>query len=435
MTLTLPTRQSSFRRHPLCRGEVEDVVRFSLVAAVLLVSILACGFRVEGAEPTPAERVATLRSTLARHPYNGVLRWQLALAELQAGNPSGAVRELRRAHDAGLELNLEDPRLSPLRGDAAFKRLAETIRQSRPPIPAGPTAFRIPERDLIPEGIAFDPEDDSFYVGSLLKRKIVHVRRDGSVADLAGPKEGVPVDVLGLRVDAARRQLWAAVVVRDGRPKDRPSPALLLVELPSGRIRASYGPTDDGKHLFNDIALLADGTVFVTDSEAGTVYRLRPGETALSRLLPPGSFDYPNGIAPSVDGRAVYVADGLDGVTRLDPETGKRTVLHRPKGVSLDMIDGLYLVSGGLVAVQNGTGVDRVAWFGLDRAGTRVVSAKVLARADPRFHIPTTAAVAPDGLYLLANSLIDALGDDGALRPGQELSEPLVVKVPLPATR
>ncbi len=50
-------------------------------------------------------------------------------------------------------------------------------------------------------------------------------------------------------------------------------------------------------------------------------------------------------------------------------------------------------------------------------------------------HIPTTAAATPDGLYLLANSLLDALGDDNALRPGRELSEPLVVKVPLPATR
>jgi hypothetical protein len=410
-------------------------MRFSSVASLVLIPALALTSRVEGAEPALAERLTTLRSALARHPGNAVFRWQLALAELQAGNPSGAVRELRRADEAGLELNLEDPRLAPLRGDAAFQSLAKKVRQSRPPIPAGPTAFRIPEKDLVPEGIAFDSGDGSFYVGSLLKRKIVRVLRDGSAADLAGPKEGVPGDVLGLRVDAARRRLWAAVVVREGRPKDRPSAALLLVELPSGQIRASYEPAADGRHLFNDVALLADGTVFVTDSEAGTVYRLRPGESVLSRLLPPDSFDYPNGIAASADGRAVYVADGLDGITRLDPATGKRTVLGRPKGVSLDVIDGLYLVSGGLVAVQNGTGVDRVAWFALDPTGTRVVSVTVLARADPRFHVPTTAAVAPDGLYLLANSFIDALGDDGALRPGRELSEPLVVKVPLPASR
>jgi hypothetical protein len=414
---------------------MKDVMRSCFVSTLLLASALTFPCRVEGSETTPAQKVARLRSKLARHPESGLLLWLLAVAELQAGNPSGAAQELRRAHEAGLELNLEDPRLAPLRGDPAFQGLAKEVRQTRPPIPAGPTAFRIPEKDLIPEGIAFDPGDESFYVGSILKRKIVRVRRDGSVADLIGPKEGVPGDVLGLRVDAAPRRLWAAVAVRDGRPKDRPSTALLLVELPSGRIRASYEPADDGKHLFNDIALLPDGTVFVTDSEAGTVYSLRPGDTRLSRLLPPGSFDYPNGIAPSEDGRAVYVADGLDGVTRLDLSTGKRTVLRRPKGVSIDGIDGLYLVSGGLVAVQNITGVDRVAWFGLDPTGTRVVSARVLARADPRFHIPTTAAVAPDGIYLLANSLIDALGDDGALRPGRELSEPLVVKVPLPATR
>ncbi len=217
-------------------------MRSWLVSSLLLTSTLSFTSQAIGAEPTPAERVATLRSTLARHPANGLLLWRLAVAELKAGNSPGALRELRRANEAGLELNLDSPKLAPLRGDPAFQAFAESFRQSRPPIPAGPTAFRIPEKDLIPEGIAYDPEDDSFYVGSLLKRKIVHVRHDRSVADLVGPKEGIPGDVLGLRVDAERRRLWAAVVVRAGRPKDRPSSALLLVELPTGRIRASCGP-------------------------------------------------------------------------------------------------------------------------------------------------------------------------------------------------
>ena len=32
-------------------------------------------------------------------------------------------------------------------------------------------AFRIPERDLFPEGIAYDPVSDTFFLGSVRKRK------------------------------------------------------------------------------------------------------------------------------------------------------------------------------------------------------------------------------------------------------------------------
>ena len=48
-------------------------------------------------------------------------------------------------------------------------------------------AFRLPERDLIPEGICYDPEDDVFYLGSIRKSKILKISRDGEVScDLSG---------------------------------------------------------------------------------------------------------------------------------------------------------------------------------------------------------------------------------------------------------
>src|SRR5215211_7738657 len=70
-------------------------------------------------------------------------------------------------------------------------------------------AFRIPEPDLIPEGIAYDPVAQVFYVGSTYKRKIVSVDGRGVVRDFTGEGQDGLWGLLGMRVDAKRRLLWA----------------------------------------------------------------------------------------------------------------------------------------------------------------------------------------------------------------------------------
>ena len=52
-------------------------------------------------------------------------------------------------------------------------------------------AFRVDERDLIPEGLAHDPVTGDFFLGSLFKRKIVRVGRRGGPA-ARGPTTSRP---------------------------------------------------------------------------------------------------------------------------------------------------------------------------------------------------------------------------------------------------
>ena len=70
-------------------------------------------------------------------------------------------------------------------------------------------AFRIDDASLFPEGIAVDPRDGTLYVSSILKRKIVRVSPDGRVEDFVRERQDSLLGVLGLRVDAKRRLLWA----------------------------------------------------------------------------------------------------------------------------------------------------------------------------------------------------------------------------------
>ena len=70
-------------------------------------------------------------------------------------------------------------------------------------------AFRFPERDLIPEGMCYDPAGDVFYLGSIRKSKILEISRDGEFREFVTSVDNEIRGFLGMRVDVERRVLWA----------------------------------------------------------------------------------------------------------------------------------------------------------------------------------------------------------------------------------
>jgi sugar lactone lactonase YvrE len=286
-------------------------------------------------------------------------------------------------------------------------------------------AFRLREAGLVPEGIARDGTSRAFFVGSIKKRKIVRFL-DGKIDDFVPTARGFHA-FLGLRVDEARRVLWAASVSdkeeADFKPADEGRAELVAFDLATGATKARY-PTPGGeKHLLNDVALAADGTAFVTDSEIGAVWALAPGEKALRVLAPAGRFVYPNGIAYDDAAGALFVSDTL-GLWRVDPNSGNATPLPFSAGAALEGIDGLYLNGDWLIGVQNVVGAGRAVAWRLDPPHARIVARKVLVSAHPAFVVPTTGAVVGNLFYLLANSTINGARRDEA---------PIVLQVPLPA--
>src|SRR5262245_28904920 len=70
-------------------------------------------------------------------------------------------------------------------------------------------AFVLQDRELIPEGIAYDPSSRTFFVGSTYERKIVAVDADGRARDFTSEKQDGLWGLVGMKVDAPRRLLWA----------------------------------------------------------------------------------------------------------------------------------------------------------------------------------------------------------------------------------
>ena len=94
-------------------------------------------------------------------------------------------------------------------------------------------------------------------------------------------------------------------------------------------------------------------------------------------------------------------------------------------------IDGLYLVDGSLIAIQNGIAPHRVVRLRLSEAGDRITGSEVLDRAHPRHEEPTLGVVVGRDLYYVANSQYERFGQDGQVAQPDSLQAPVVLRLRL----
>jgi streptogramin lyase len=197
---------------------------------------------------------------------------------------------------------------------------------------------------------------------------------------------------------------------------------------------AHHRAPDDGRpHMFNDLAVTADGGVHVTDSEEGALYRLRSGGSAVERVYGDDvNFTYPNGIALSPDGGRLFVAH-IEGISRFELDAPRPAMVRMPApaGVPTTGIDGLYACGQGVLGVQNRMGFQQVTYFTLDASGRRITGARALERRHPAHDSATTGAVVGDEFHYIANAQLRRLGPDWRVAPDDRAALPLILRLPL----
>jgi hypothetical protein len=295
-------------------------------------------------------------------------------------------------------------------------------------------AFSLGAHDLVAEAVAYDAERERFLVSSVRQRSILSVDAAGRVRPFVeSAHEGLGA-VLGIAVDAERGWLWACsaplpeMVTRDDEPPVEPS--VLRFDLARGRVLSRHlVPPGEGVRTPNDVLVLPDGTVLVSDSSQGAIYRVSPDAAGMETLVPAGSLRSPQGIAPAPRGSLVMVADYSLGLLSLDPETGELELLEAPPAPTLVGIDGLVAHDLGFVAVQNGVRPARVLRIEVSGDLARIESVETLERAHPAFDEPTTGCVVGDAFYFVANSHWGGFDERGEVR--DDLSDHIVMRLPL----
>jgi sugar lactone lactonase YvrE len=364
-----------------------------------------------------ATAVGALSAAAERAPRQPTILFLLARARARAGDAEAALAALERvATLGGAPAAAEEEDLEGLRGEPRFEAVLEAFARNAEPIAGAEVAFRL-ERDLIPEGIAWDAAEKVLYLSSTWGRKVVRVDASGDARDFVPEAGDGLLGALGMEVDPRRRWLWVAhaggaMGFRVPPGEDAPPTALDAWDLSSGRRVARHLPPGEGERSLNDLTVAPDGTVYATDSVAQAIYALRPGASELVTLARSRDLSFPNGLALAADGARLYVAH-IEGISVVDVASGEVARLEAPGDVSLAGIDGLERDGDSLVALQALSGVEQVRRFRLDPTGTRVETAEVLARNDSRFVQPTTGVVAGDRFYFVATSQFGAVGPDG----------------------
>jgi len=329
-----------------------------------------------------------------------------------------------------------DPDLVSLRGEPVFAVLLARFAALHQPLGHSRVAFTLPEKGLIPEGLAYDARTRAFFVSSAHRRKIVRVAADGTARDfVTGGRDGL-MAALALRADPGRRALWACSSgvreMQGARPEDQGRAALYEFDLDSGALRRWLEAPATGarpERNFNDLVLDASGNLYLSDAAACELLRLPAGGERLELFVARGTFRSPQGLA-LVDG-VLYVADYALGLARVDVGTRAVTFLDAPPQTLLTGIDGLVAADGRLVAIQNGLSPARVVSLDLDASGRRVLAARVLERAHALFDEPTLGVVVDGELYYVADSQWGRVDAQGRPGPPEVLREPVILRLGL----
>jgi len=400
---------------------------------ILVCAILAFGLTLASAADDPLaaaraslERIQTLRK---ERPSDGVLIFYQALLQLRLGErePAFALLQSLKGRKLGL-IPYRGGEFDAVWDDPKFRELRKALEDEEPQTPVAPVAFRLKDPKLIPEGIAFDPKNNRFFIGSIAQRKIVVTDSNGDARDFSSSSDKLE-GVLGLRVDPAHGYLYAVSTNgSDASAQKERRNEIVRYNLTTGRLIDRF-PAPDAMQL-NDLAVAADGTLYVTDSDGGTLFCKKPNEKALKPFGATGALRGANGITLSADG-PLYVAIST-GIARIDLITGEPARLSQPDTVVTGGIDGLYWHNGDLFGVQNGTNPGRVIRLSLTDKGSRISGLTVLqSHRHPEFDEPTTGAIAHDALNVIGNSYVSHYQPDGSIKDSVELKGTAIVAVPL----
>jgi hypothetical protein len=384
--------------------------------------------------PAIAQEMRKLQTILSTQPDDPAALFNLALDYATIGDGAKALDLLERMAEAHTGMDPKAPAGRPFKNiadDPRFLSLVAQVEKENPPIVRSTTALLIRERDLFPEGIAYDPVGKTFYVSSS-KRKILAVSLDGSAKDFKASGQDGLGETLGMKVDAKRRLLW---VVTDSFAQGAQGKAERLgvfqYDLKTGALRFKHLLPPNAGGFLNDVALSSTGAAFTTNTGTGEVFRASPDHDGLEPFLPPNSVVQANGIAVSPDDKLLFVA-GWIGIARVDIATRQAQLLAKPRNIADANIDGLYFHKGTLVGIQNpDVHPGRVMRYYLNLSRNTIARAEVLEAYNPIFDVPTTGTLVGDFLYFAANPQLDKRKEDGSMPPPGVLQDIHIVKLKL----
>ncbi|MBC3784045.1 SMP-30/gluconolactonase/LRE family protein [Spirosoma utsteinense] len=271
-----------------------------------------------------------------------------------------------------------------------------------------------------PEGIAYSSQLGKFVITSITQGKIGTVDTDGRYEDLLT----APELISGIGVKVVDGRIFVCVGDQGVSVKSTPQSAFKTAELLvfNSATRQLERRVDldnllpDARHFANDLAILPDGTIYVTDSFSPVIYKITPDGQASILVNDPrfasATFGL-NGIVFHPDGYLIVAQTGAGKLYKVDLQNGN-TISEVGNLASLPG-DGLTLVNKTDLYVVTGSG-SRVAQV---RSSDDWQTASVVKTDENGYFQATTSVYVNQQIYTL-NARIGEIGAAvAAMNPNQ----------------
>ncbi len=357
------------------------------------------------------EYTRLMETAFELNPASLYTQYNLACAYALTGRLDESLLLLRNLTAARVDFGMaNDPDLAALHETAEFRQLLAELEVALQPVNRATPYHRIPQLGIAPEGIAYDAGGKRFFFGSMRDGTVYSLEESGAWSQFASLARYGTYAALGMAVDEPRQLLWvvgtAFELVAGYDAETAPAPALFAFALDSGELQQQF-VAGAGIEGFNDVLVMADGTVFVSGSD---LHWLPSGASELEVFTTTPPLSSANGITADSAGERLYVATYPLGLGVIELESRQLHYIEREAGQTLYGIDGLYYDRGELLAVQNGVQPWRVLRLSLD-ADRRRLRELTLLEFNNGLMTPTTAAPVGDQLFVIG------VAPDPALSP------------------
>jgi WD40 repeat protein len=293
--------------------------------------------------------------------------------------------------------------------------------------------YVLTERNLIPEGTAFDARTETIYIGSTFKRKIVQITNDGKIEDFIPEKYKGITSVVGIEVDPDRDVLWANTAhANEVMPLIDPDPdkdwmtSICSFDIKTKELIKKYDLNIE-KAFLNDLTVTANGNVFSTESLNGHIYRINSTTDSLELFLTTSGLDFLNGITYSHEYNSLFVSS-VQGVIKINLQSKAYTLLKTADSIDATGIDGLTFYENKLIGHQS----SKVSMFHLNENGNEIVKYKILDIGD-EFDSSTTGEIGKGYYYFIVNSQIRSGIDrvHHTIKPADSLKNVIIRRIKL----
>jgi tetratricopeptide (TPR) repeat protein len=343
-----------------------------------------------------------LKNANELRPNHRVILYNLAVAYALNDEYTKAINTLRyRASFYAINDFSEDERFVELRKLNKYKELLSSIDATNEPDQTSTLHFEFEEPGFHTEGVSAHPTTGKFFLSDIRCGLIYSFDSNGTNKQPELDLKGLGFwGAMGMKFDPMDPNiLWVTTSVLtnycnysedlEGRS------AVLKIDMKSKKVVESYSL--EGNHIFGDLIVAENGTIYVTDSADPVIYRITEQSNELEKFFTSENIFNLQGLALGVD-NILYFSDYITGVYSLNTLTKETNPVLSNNQLTRGT-DGLYYHNNSLYLLQNGTRPFQVARIDLENQ-----SLNSLDRATPELNEPTLGTVHDGYFYFIANS-------------------------------